>query len=106
MRTFRSPIQFTEGYTFGADRTVVLTDIDGDGHLDMSMAAERGRRGFSIRRGWAMALWYRRVLLHDGDSAPGAASYGDIDNDGVLDLVIVDNSRTNYTVIFPGAQQE
>ncbi len=103
--TFRSPIQYTEGYTFGADRTVVLTDIDGDGHLDMSMAAERGRRGISIRRGlgdgtFGIAEYY----FMTGDSAPGAASYGDIDNDGVLDLVIADNSRTNYTVIFPGAQ--
>ncbi len=103
--TFAIPIQYSESHTFGADRTVVLKDIDGDGHVDLSMAAERGRRGISIRRGRGDGTF--TVAEHyflTGNNAPGAAAYSDMDLDGVIELVIADNSSPNYTVIYPATQ--
>ena len=102
--TFQTPIQYSEGFTFGADRTVVLQDIDGDGNLDLSFRSERGRSGISIRRGLGDGYFSpAENYFLTGDFGPGEAIYSDIDNDGVKDLVIADNSRPSYTSIFPGS---
>lgn len=80
-------------YTIISPDDMVLADLNGDGKLDIAVAAFSGSCSFM---GNGDGIFQPRVGIA---GIANALSAGDLDNDGRKDLVLVDSSSNNLSVL-------
>ncbi len=83
----------------GQHRQVAIGDIDGDGDVDMYAPHANGGVD-TLFRGAGDGTFVAEVL--DLGSSAGAARFGDLDDDGDLDLVLTDGYAANDSPTVPG----
>ena len=97
--TFQTAVNYAAGST---PQSVVTGDFDGDGKLDLAVANQSLGKGTKIS-----------VLIGNGDGTfrplvgypaanPSAIAVGDMNGDGVLDLVVANNSANMQVLLGKG----
>jgi hypothetical protein len=82
----------------GASGQVLLADLDKDGHLDL-LTRHQAARSITIHRGDGRARFTTTEPAIALDFMPGAMRLGDVNGDGILDLVVTAGGRDIVDVL-------
>jgi hypothetical protein len=80
------------GFSRESATTVTPADVDGDGHLDLAVPHREGGQSYVYLNG-GDASFARRVPFGPPDAAIRSAETADVNGDGVLDLVVIDERK-------------
>ncbi len=94
-------VQITSHYEAGPGPvSVAAGDLDEDGHLDLAVACDLGYLiSGSILLGHGDGSFQEPRFLSTGNSQPNDVALGDFDEDGHLDLVVVNTKLDNVSVL-------
>jgi hypothetical protein len=83
--TFQTPVTYSSGG--GLADSVVIGDVNGDGHLDLVVANFEGGVGVLLGNGDGT---FKAPVSYNGGYDPNSVVIGDVNGDGHLDLVVAD----------------
>ncbi len=103
--TFQPPMAYRTGTIFGDQGGLHLIDLNNDGHLDLaSMDDTVSQRTLEIRLGLGDGT-FGETQLWGTSEGTGQLGFGDLDNDGRIDVGINGNSRQEAVATFLGNRQ-
>jgi hypothetical protein len=95
--TFLTPVNYPTQVGFSLlPIMVLLADVDGDGHLDIVTANQRG--SVSVLLGFGDGT-FQPALNYRAGSIPFAVAVGDFNGDGAPDLVVANNASNDVSVL-------
>ncbi|MGB6773845.1 MAG: FG-GAP-like repeat-containing protein [Terriglobales bacterium] len=83
--TFQTPVTYSSGGS--TTDSVVIGDVNGDGHLDLAVANFEGGVGVLLGNGDGT---FQAPVSYNGGYDPNSVAIGDVNGDGHLDLVVAD----------------
>jgi hypothetical protein len=98
--TFQTHIDYSTGTGQIYPRSVALTDLNGDGNLDMAVV-NQANNTVSVLFGNGDGTFHAHVDYGVG-TAPGSVAAGDFNNDGESDLAVVNVSNDTVSVLLQG----
>jgi RHS repeat-associated protein len=103
--TFQTPTVYRTGTIFGDRGGLHLIDLNDDGHLDMvSMDDTVSQRAIEVRLGIGNGT-FGKAQLWGTSEGTGHLAFGDLDNDGRVDIGINGDSRQEAVATFLGNRQ-
>ena len=98
--TFQTHVDYSTGTGQIYPRSVAVTDLNGDGNLDMAVV-NQSNNTVSVLLGQGDGTFQAHVDYEVG-SAPGSVAASDFNNDGEPDLAVVNVSNNNVSVLLQG----
>lgn len=103
--TFQPPMVYRTGTIFGDGGGLHLIDLNADGNLDLvSMDDTVSQRTIEVRFGQGDGT-FGTAQLWGTSEGTGQLAFGDLDNDGRIDIGINGNSRQEAVATFLGNRQ-
>lgn len=101
--TFGASISYTTETGGSASTSVKLADLNSDGNLDLITSGGATGGLMSVRLGDGNGTFGSKTQYSSFGTNPlSEVSIGDLNNDGILDLVSIDSGRSGYTTFFLG----
>jgi large repetitive protein len=103
--TFQPPMAYRTGTIFGDRGGLHLIDLNNDGNLDMvSMDDTVSQRTLEVRLGLGDGT-FGKAQLWGTSEGTGQLTFGDLDNDGRIDVGVNGDSRQEAVATFLGNRQ-